>query len=225
MDSVLFWNWRGACGKDLLNHLRLVCDRSRPSLIILAETKCEQEHRLLPLTSLGFDGFFFVPSVGRSGGLVAVWRSNQITISVLQSDRQFLHLHCSIPGLSPFLLTGIYATPYFNLKQALWIELKKFADFILDLWVVIGDFNDISSSSERIGGSGPPVSKIKLFNDRISECKLTNLSFVGPKFTWKGPRLQDGARLYERLDRAFSNEAFLLSFSGCSVQVLPRTRP
>ncbi|KAK4280920.1 hypothetical protein QN277_012472 [Acacia crassicarpa] len=79
--------------------------------------------------------------------------------------------------------------------------------------VTIGDFNDIGSSTEKVGGLYGNEARIKLFNDRLQRCALSDMGYRGPKFTWRGPKLMGCRRLYERLDRALVNESFLMELS------------
>lgn len=71
MDSIIFWNTRGACRKGLLSNLKVVMKNMSPVMVILAETRCSRESRLQKLRILGFDTVRMIPSVGLSGGLVA----------------------------------------------------------------------------------------------------------------------------------------------------------
>ncbi|KAI9117359.1 hypothetical protein K1719_011525 [Acacia pycnantha] len=105
------------------------------------------------LNRLGFDDYAFVPSIGRSGGLIMAWKSNRADVQVLQTDRQFIHIRCSLVGTTEFLLTAVYAIPNSALKALLWQELSRLSSLISLPWVVIGDLNDILQSTERTGGS------------------------------------------------------------------------
>ncbi|KAI9079419.1 hypothetical protein K1719_038608 [Acacia pycnantha] len=95
-----------------------------------------------------FDGMTWVPNVGRSGGIVAVWKKAEVDISVLRSDQQFIHLRCCDVGSQISYITAIYALPCNNQKQILWAELGNLASCIRDPWVLIGDFNDVASAME-----------------------------------------------------------------------------
>lgn len=88
---------------------------------------------------------------------------------------------------------------------------------------MFGDFNDITSPSEKVGGRSCNLNRISWFQDRIDDCKLLDLGFLGPKFTWKGPQLHGCTRLFERLDRALANISFVSAFPECAVKVLPKT--
>ncbi|KAI9093266.1 hypothetical protein K1719_027280 [Acacia pycnantha] len=108
-----------------------------PSILILTETKCEQESKFHCLSRLGFDDYAFVPSNGRSGDLIMSWKSNRVGVAVLQTDHQFIHIRCSPVGMSEFLLTAVYAIPNPILKASLWRELRRLSSLISAPWVLI----------------------------------------------------------------------------------------
>ncbi|KAI9076525.1 hypothetical protein K1719_041511 [Acacia pycnantha] len=125
MDSIFYWNSRGACGSNLLRQIKTGFKCRNPSILILAETKCDHEAKLRCLCRLGFDDFAFVPSIGRSGGLFMAWKTNCIGVEVIRSDRQFIHVRCSAVGVCDFFLTAVYSVPSPSLKDRLWQELKN----------------------------------------------------------------------------------------------------
>ncbi|KAI9110662.1 hypothetical protein K1719_018528 [Acacia pycnantha] len=84
----------------------------------------------------------------------------------------------------------VYAISDTQHKQMLWSELRNFASSMVDPWAVIGDFNDIAFSTERTGGLHSHSARYTLFSDRMRDCNLIDLGAVGPKFTWKGPKLR-----------------------------------
>ncbi|XP_028779226.1 uncharacterized protein LOC114735680 [Neltuma alba] len=162
-------------------------------MIFLAETRCNKEKRFQMLKNLGFDNTKVVPSVGGSGGLVAAWKSNTV-----------------------------YAIPHSNHRQLLWENLKSLSASVSKPWTVIGDFNNIISTNERIGGGRGNIQRMNWFQQQIDGCGLFDLGFSGSKYTWKGPKVNGYARLYERLDRALGNSSFLTNMADCFVKILPR---
>lgn len=64
MDRVLYWNTRGCCGRGLVRHLKGVLNGMVPMLLILTDTKCEDDAKLRCIKSLGYDNMRVVPSVG-----------------------------------------------------------------------------------------------------------------------------------------------------------------
>ncbi|KAI9094741.1 hypothetical protein K1719_026547 [Acacia pycnantha] len=117
MVNMLYWNIRGGCGSSLFRNLRVVCRKVQPVLIVLSETKCETEDRLKGLLNLGFDCMSFVPSSGRSEGIVAAWNRLLVDVVVERTGSQFMHLSCDCRGGMKFLLSAIYVLPNASLKQ------------------------------------------------------------------------------------------------------------
>ncbi|KAI9108431.1 hypothetical protein K1719_020622 [Acacia pycnantha] len=157
---------QGSCDRNFFQHIKLATKASNPSCLLLSETKSISDTRFGCLRKLGYDQLDFVPSEGRSGGLLAAWKSDYISVSVLRKNRQILHLLCSLRGKPPLLISAIYAIPTDRHKQLLWQELHSISS-TNSPWVVIGDFNDILASDERVGGAEVNFSRIQRFQDRI----------------------------------------------------------
>ncbi|KAI9081062.1 hypothetical protein K1719_037042 [Acacia pycnantha] len=128
-------------------------------------------------------------------GLLAAWKSSLIEVEVLNLDRQLIHLRCRFTNDCWFCVTTVYAIPDQNHKQVLWSSLSNLAVTMAYPWTVIGDFNDIACPEERTGGLGRNEPRFSLFSDRMRNCNLMDLGAVGPKFTWKGPKVNNGRRL------------------------------
>ncbi|KAI9088598.1 hypothetical protein K1719_029712 [Acacia pycnantha] len=154
MVLLVFWNVRGACNSQFAQNIRVLCQLKQPDLLLLVETKCEADDHFHCLASLGFDGIAWIPSVGRSGGIVAVWKKEKIDVVVVSKERQFIHLKCSGEGNQLSYITAVYAIPSSSQKQRLWTEICNFVSSTLAPWALIGDFNDVTSAMERTGGSG-----------------------------------------------------------------------
>lgn len=56
------------------------------------------------------------------------------------------------------------------------------------LGVVGGDFNDVLTSEEKLGGKKISQKKTKILWDYINTCNLIDLGFKDPKFTWSNKR-------------------------------------
>lgn len=75
------------------------------------------------------------------------------------------------------------------------------------LWATIGDFNAILSASEKTGGL-TIGNRYPHFDDFVESIDLFDLGFRGSLFMW-----HEG-NLFERLDRALGNEAWIRNFSN-----------
>jgi hypothetical protein len=70
--------------------------------------------------------------------------------------------------------------------------------------LVIGDFNEILEQSKKEGGAQWREAQMDIFCNMLEGCQLSDLGFLGPKFTWVNHRT-NGTFIKERLDRAVAN--------------------
>ncbi|XP_058783537.1 uncharacterized protein LOC131658240 [Vicia villosa] len=104
----------------------------------------------------------------------------------------------------------------------LWEELKSLSRNMIGGWMVVGDFNDIDVIRDKKGGLPASIQSCQRMRSRMEDCNLNNVEARGPKFTWKGPVYHGGQRIYEKLDRALSNDDWKFQFPDAFVQVLVR---
>ena len=71
--------------------------------------------------------------------------------------------------------------------------------------MVLGDFNEILYSNEKLGGAMREAKQMMDFRDCLNRCGLVNLGFIGQKFTWCNG-WYGGERTKLRLDRVVANE-------------------
>ena len=79
--------------------------------------------------------------------------------------------------------------------------MKEVKERFTGPWLVAGDFNVISNNNKRSGGAPPNEHNMEEFNEAISDSGLSEVSFDGPPSTWTN------GRVWQRLDRALTNEA------------------
>lgn len=90
-----------------------------------------------------------------------MWRTSDLNVRIIDTDRQFIHMNCELNGKPPFLMTAIYAIPHSHLRSTLWDKLEIFSYTITIPWVVYGDFNDILAVDERRGGARSNLNRIR----------------------------------------------------------------
>ena len=123
-----------------------------------------------------------------------------------------------------FFLTSIYASPNFTKRKILWNYLKDLSPSIRLPWVLLGDFNDMLSEDETMGGLPLTSSRINAFQDCLDYCGLMDLGFYGPKFTWTNKNLIWYRNIKERLDRSLGNAEWKLLFPRSEIHHLPHTK-
>ncbi|XP_058780637.1 uncharacterized protein LOC131654707 [Vicia villosa] len=172
------------------------------------ETKCDPHRAAKSLKKLGFDDYVINSNNGFAG---------------VGNVRGTIHsFDVSCHNGHKWLFTAIYASPNDVKRRNMWDLLKTIASNINLPWLLAEDFNDIAYASEKKGGAQASSRKCKLFRDKIEDCSLMDLGACGPAYTWRGPIFHGGQIIYERLDRALSNESWRLDFHEATVKVLPR---
>jgi hypothetical protein len=75
-------------------------------------------------------------------------------------------------------------------------------------WLCVGDFNEVLSANEQIGGNGREPWQIAVFQDAVSDCCLTDLGYHGLPYTWDN-RQEDRRNVKVCLDRALGDNNFM----------------
>lgn len=99
------------------------------------------------------------------------------------------------------LLTVVYASPHDMERAETWRNIRTLSTTINEPWLLVGDFNEISSTTEQKGGAPPDQQRCLAFSKWINDCNLVEVSTVGTKYTWRGPKWDGRARVFKRLDR------------------------
>lgn len=121
---------------------------------------------------------------GFAGGIAIGWKESLVKINLLIRDFQFLDLQLLDANAFEWFFSPVYASYNDDLRKELWIKLQSIADSRQSRWLAAGDFNDILSQEEKKGGAPINVRKCNLFRERINNCDLMDMGYVGSRFTW-----------------------------------------
>ena len=105
-----------------------------------------------PITSrkMGFEN-----CIGNCSNKIWLLYDTPLIVNVLSDDIQALHYELNHPLLpSTMVVTCVYAKCSRSERVPLWDLLRPFSSTTLP-WIAGGDFNIITSSSEREGGANP----------------------------------------------------------------------
>jgi hypothetical protein len=72
----------------------------------------------------------------------------------------------------------------------------------------VGDFIEVLSAEEQIGGVGREPWQVAAFQDVVSDCSLTDLGYHGLPYTWDN-RQEDSRNIKVHLDRALEDNRFM----------------
>ncbi|XP_019197363.1 PREDICTED: uncharacterized protein LOC109191234 [Ipomoea nil] len=105
-------------------------------------------------------------------------------------------------------MTGFYGESDRSRRHVTWDLLRQLKVESQAPWVVVGDFNDITSLAEKRGLHSHPSALIEGFNDVLEDCGLADLGMLGGRFTWvKGRGTESWVE--ERLDRVMATVDWL----------------
>ncbi|OMO56897.1 reverse transcriptase [Corchorus capsularis] len=191
-----------------------------PSIMAVVEPRISGNTARKVLRRLKMPKFHVADPEGFAGGIWLCWEESVVNVDVFYSSSQLVHAHVKYGELQ-FLLSVVYASPVLETRRRLWALLENFAATVDRPWVMIGDFNDVTHSNEKIGGVAHSVGRCMSFTGMIANCGLIDLGFTGPSFTWCNKR-KGLARVQERLDRVLANDEWRLLFPETCVRHLPR---
>ncbi|KAL9241055.1 hypothetical protein vseg_015212 [Gypsophila vaccaria] len=98
----------------------------------------------------------------------------------------------------------VYAFNGHQARLPLWNNLKRIATSIRGPWAVAGDFNNVLSVTERVGGAVSQT-EIEPFRDCLEDCGLVDIFSTGALFTWNNKQHPE-TRVYSRIDRFLINK-------------------
>ncbi|KAL9684497.1 hypothetical protein QQ045_021937 [Rhodiola kirilowii] len=98
----------------------------------------------------------------------------------------------------------VYASIDHRIRAKLWDELKMISQQIQKPWIIVGDFNAITSWSEKRGGNRKLGRSITDFNDFMANVGVSDAGYTGSPFTWSNNQ-SGNSRIWLRLDRALLN--------------------
>jgi hypothetical protein len=195
----------------------------RPSLVFLMETKVTSKKVCFLPMKLGMENKFVVDCRGKSGGLILLWKSSALVeIQNFSCGHINAVVKVSKCGI-PWELSCFYGHPEVQLRPQSWSLLRHLASLAPNPWLCLGNFNEIVSSTEKSSHTVRPQGQMAAFQKVLDDCRLLDLGFTGPKYTWCNGRLGNGITR-ERLDRAVANIEWSGIFDMVSVEVLPQTK-
>ncbi|KAL5718537.1 hypothetical protein ACHQM5_011426 [Ranunculus cassubicifolius] len=224
--NCLAWNCRGSGNPQTVREIKNLLRDRRCEVCFISETKDHSMPNQDRFDTLNLPNSFFVPAIGQSGGLWLGWSDN-IDLEILDFSNRFIStvIKDSPPG-SEWLCTFTYGHPDHSKRHELWESLSSIANTINKPWVIMGDLNEITTQSDRIGGNPYNPADNKYFSDFILNTGTIDLGFDGVPFTWCNNQFgNNGIRLQrQRLDRALANCDWRTLFPNARVVNLPITK-
>jgi len=186
----------------------------------LSETKTDPVVASNIMHQLGFPFILQAPPSQSRGGLLLAWNSDvNLTSCFVTNDIICVWCYSTMPNVK-CLISFVYGPPYKKSASDFWDRLAD-SNHDMDMpWLCIGDFNAISSPSDKYGGRHFHNSFNNNFTHFLNSMGLIDLGFSGNPYTWSNHR-QGLGLIKERLDRGIASSDWIHSFPHFSVTHLP----
>lgn len=214
--SILSWNCQGAGSTEIIQRLREMRWVHFPDFVFLVETKQKNKFMIDTQRELGYDHLITVEPVGLSGVLAVMWKQCY-KVTVLQEDKRIIDLQVQMGSLV-FYLTCVYGDPVKEKRQAVWERLSDIGMRRDDPWMLVGDFNELLSNEEKLGGAVRSDSTFWDFRNVVDNCKIRDMRSSGNPLSWVGKR--DNEWVQCRLDRCFGNDEWYRLFPRSHVEYM-----
>nr|TKS04410.1 hypothetical protein D5086_0000141350 [Populus alba] len=151
------------------------------------------------------------------------WNSQKVSLTYENSSSQWLSCKVTAPSLiQPLKITFIYNHNTPAERTLLWNHLSHESSLNAGLpWLVMGDFNAILHTDDRVGGDMQWYRHQDDFRHCIRQSELIQIPYTGPRFTWHNG--QHGTHtIQKKLDWIFGNQCLLSTWPGAHSTFQPR---
>lgn len=215
---ILSWNCGGLGKPSAVRALKKLLRNTCPDVVFLMETKLSQsDKKAMSTLSFGpLSNVFMVnctlSNSNRSGGLALIW-NNDVKITILDANKMMIDEYITSCNTNHnWYATGYYGSPYHNAKHLTCESINNLYNSRKnDSWLIFGDFNLVLNHSEKLGGADLDAPLTNLFNNTLNNCDLTDLGFIGYKYTWANNQANHH-HIQERLDRYCANSNWISKF-------------
>lgn len=109
-------------------------------------------------------------------------------------------------------VTFVYGNNVLEDREGLWQELGRLASLTLEPWLVLGDFNNVLRSDDRLGGLSVTDAECDAFQSVLINSQLQELSYIGWPYTWCNRQWHN--LIYSKIDRCFGNIPWFQSYGA-----------
>jgi exonuclease III len=176
--KIISWNVRGLNNPRKQRCLKTLIDDEKPSIMMIQETKCNSitMEKLATKCWKGCNAIA-VDVEGASGGLAILWNPNEIFLSHFFTTRHTISAKFQPIGSEQTgYITNVYGpqTPQDKLS---FLQTLYHLNPLIEAqpWLLGGDFNIITSLSEKSGGLNRLDQDSTRFKETISDLGLVDL--------------------------------------------------
>ena len=191
--NIISYNVRGLGRGVKWPAIRRMVKEHHIDLLCLQETKKEIIDKSLCQALWGDSeiGWEAYPSVNSAGGILCIRNEREFKVESRFIGAGFILLSGKRGQESqPVHIVNIYSPCNLQEKRVLWDSVSQLKNQNASgYWFILGDFNNIRTSTEIIGSSqrGQMDGTKAEFNDWIDDMEVEEAPWVGKRFTWFRP--------------------------------------
>lgn len=222
--NIISYNVRGLGRGVKWPTIRRMVNEHRIDMLCLQETKKESINKAMCQALWGKSDFSWeaYPAANSAGGILCVWNETSFKVESRVVGAGFILLSGKWGQESHLIhVVNIYSSCNLHEKRVLWDSVAQLKNQNPGgYWCILGDFNNIRMSSERMGSSqrGLVDGSIAEFNNWIEELEVEEAPWVGKRFTWFRPN----GRAKSKLDRFLVSPEWLAKWPTSAQSVLAR---
>ncbi|XP_075504007.1 uncharacterized protein LOC142541345 [Primulina tabacum] len=134
------------------------------------------------------------------GIIFVLWNPLVVDLDVIGLHEQYIHVRITCRRTQhTFYATFVYGLNTICQRRLLWNDLISFGTTCREPWMLLGDFNNVLSQEEKLGGLKVKNYETKDFDECINSVDLSDLRYIGCFYTWLSPHVRC------KLDRVLVN--------------------
>lgn len=186
MVRIMCWNIRGLNAPNKQREVKSLCRNEEVGLVGLLETKVKR-NKIVDIATKIFEGWQYITNLDAhyNGRVLIGWRPDFYNIVPIIIDAQIVTCEVKyIPTQITCIISFVYAFNTKEERKTLWTELITQSNKSGLPWLVVGDFNLVLSSEDRLGGNLVTWEEVIDFKTFLDTCGLMELAHGGQRYTW-----------------------------------------
>ncbi|XP_021852263.2 uncharacterized protein [Spinacia oleracea] len=191
------------------------------SVVALVETKvkCANSGKVQKKFGSGWRWIMNYTNSPR-GRIWVGWKHDVITFQPIFQSDQLIHGCISAKnGKFRTTFTAVYGLHSIGTRKTLWNDLTQLSSVTTGEWIVMGDFNSVLYSGDRINGNPVTHAETRDFEGCIDATDLNEIKSRGHFYSWSN-KGQGQTRICSRIDRVFGNTDWHSTFLDAVVDYL-----
>lgn len=209
------WNCRGLGNPCTVQELSRLVREKDPLVLFVVETGLDEARLEALRVRLGFHCKLGVYRREQGGGLALFWKQ-EANIQINSYSHHHIDSLVNAGMENSWRFTGFYGYSETQRHHESWSLLRLLHQQISLPWCCVGDYNELTSIDEKVGGAIRSERQMQDFRDAIDFCGFIDLGFVGEPFTWCNNRL-GSATIWERLDRGLATAEWISMFPNATL--------